>query len=508
MISRSFIAILGALTLMSCGEAANPSHHAASAFVLRTAAADSSVSQPLGVLPDFSALVEKEGRAVVNISTTKIIREARAFGDSAEGDPFEIFRYFGFPVPPRGMNPRRPHENRSQSLGSGFIVDPDGYILTNAHVVANADQIKVTLGDKREFIAKVIGSDLVTDVALLKIDATSLPTVLIGSSANVKVGEWVIAIGSPFGLDNTVTAGIVSAKGRDMRSENNESYLPFIQTDVAINPGSSGGPLFNVRGEVIGINAQIISTSTGGGYLGLSFAIPIDDAMRIAQQLKATGHVVRGRIGVIIQPITSDLAKDFGLKEVQGALVTDINADGPAQRAGIKVGDVIIGFNDQKIENSSDLPRLVAATAPGTKATITVWRNAKTRELPVVIEAMPTSTQGKLADASGRGKHPTDRLSYSGLTVRDVDPAALKQYGLKFALQVVDVKGPAAQANIIPGDLIVGIGNQDLHSYKQLNDSLAQLKGRGSIALRLLRGQQSLFVSLRLDDSVETQEAR
>ncbi|HSN39712.1 MAG TPA: Do family serine endopeptidase, partial [Burkholderiales bacterium] len=333
---------------------------------------------PLGAaaqLPDFTELVEKQGTAVVNISTTQSARSplASQLPDLQEDDPFyEFFRRF---VPNPG-----PREFQSQSLGSGFIISADGYIMTNAHVIDAADEVTVKLTDKREFKAKVIGADKRTDVALIKIDATGLPVVKVGDPARLKVGEWVVAIGSPFGFENTVTAGIVSAKGRSLPQEN---FVPFIQTDVAVNPGNSGGPLFNLRGEVVGINSQIYSRT--GGFMGLSFAIPIDVASNIAQQLRTTGKVTRGRIGVVIQPVTKELAESFNLPKAQGALVNSVEKGGPADRAGIEPGDVILKFDGHAVSSSEDLPRMVGGSRPGSRVAIQIWRNKAVRDLQITV---------------------------------------------------------------------------------------------------------------------------
>ena len=351
-------------------------------------------------LPDFTELVEKQGPAVVNISTTQAARNPLLpQGPSPqEDDPFyEFFRRF-MPQP----GPGAPREFQSQSLGSGFIISQDGYILTNAHVVETADEITVKLTDKREFKAKVIGADRRTDIALIKIDATGLPAVKVGDPGRLRVGEWVLAIGSPFGFENTVTAGIVSAKGRSLPQEN---YVPFIQTDVAVNPGNSGGPLFNLRGEVVGINSQIYSRT--GGFMGLSFAIPIDVANDIAQQLRTTGKVSRGRIGVVIQPVTKELADGFGLPRPQGALVNSVEKGGPAEKAGVEPGDVILRFDGKPVASSEDLPRIVGATKPGSKVTMQLWRN-KTCRAPR-WQAARDSPQPVWPDAVRPHRYPARR---------------------------------------------------------------------------------------------------
>ncbi|HWI14055.1 MAG TPA: DegQ family serine endoprotease, partial [Burkholderiales bacterium] len=343
-------------------------------------------------LPDFTDIVEKQGPAVVNISTTQTARNplAQQMPNVPEDDPFyEFFRRF---VPNPG-----PREFQSQSLGSGFIISPDGYLLTNAHVVEAADEITVKLTDKRELKAKVIGFDKRTDIALLKIDAAGLPVVRLGDPTKLRVGEWVIAIGSPFGFENSVTAGIVSAKGRSLPQEN---FVPFIQTDVAVNPGNSGGPLFNLRGEVVGINSQIYSRT--GGFMGLSFAIPIDVAQDVANQLKTAGKVTRGRIGVVIQPLTRELADGFGLKNPQGALVNSVEKGGPAEKAGIEAGDVILRFDGKPVSSSEDLPRMVGSTKPGTRVPIQVWRNKAARDVQVTVAELVDDKTGRQSRRGGK----------------------------------------------------------------------------------------------------------
>jgi len=336
-------------------------------------------------LPDFTELVEKQGPAVVNVSTTSAARSGPQ-SPVPEDDPFyDFFRRFG---------PPQPRDYEARSLGSGFIISADGYILTNAHVVEAAEDINVKLNDKREFKAKIIGSDKRTDVAVIKIEASGLPAVKIGDPERLKVGEWVLAIGSPFGFESTVTAGIVSAKGRSLPQEN---YVPFIQTDVAINPGNSGGPLFNLKGEVVGMNSQIYSRT--GGFMGLSFAIPIDVAMDITHQLRTTGRVSRGRIGVVIQEVTKELAESFGLPKAAGALVNSVEKGGPADKAGLEPSDVILKFDGKTVNSTSDLPRIVAQTRPGSKATMQIWRKGAARDVTVTVGEMP---EEKVAQRPGR----------------------------------------------------------------------------------------------------------
>ncbi|HEY9102985.1 DegQ family serine endoprotease [Chitinimonas sp.] len=486
-------ALLIAGGLAACTEAANVE---AAAKTVAVAPAVAATAAPLVAgLPDFSALVEREGRAVVNISTTQTIRANRNQPDLGDEDPFEFFRRFGLPVP-RGQQPNQPREEKAQSLGSGFIIDADGFVLTNAHVVADADEITVKLIDKREFKAKVIGSDARTDVALLKIEAKGLPTVDLGSSERLKVGEWVVAIGSPFGLDNSVTAGIVSAKGRNLPDEN---FVPFIQTDAAVNPGNSGGPLFNVRGEVVGINSQIFSRS--GGYMGLSFAIPIDTAIQISEQLKSKGKVIRGRIGVGIQGLSDDLARDFGLKTKKGALVSNVEADAPAAKAGFKAGDVILKFNGAEVAESSDLPRIVGATKPGSTVPVEIWRDKAVKTLNVTVAELEQPADGRSAQRERKNEQKSETgVNKSGLTVRELDARALKQLGLKFGLQVTQAQGAAANAGIQQGDVIVGIGGEDLKSFAHLDEALSKARAGSSVPLRVRRGEASLFISLKLPE--------
>src|SRR5215212_2708170 len=364
-------------------------------------------------LPDFTDLVEKYGGAVVNISTTQTNKSAmagRGGPNIPEDDPlFEFFRRF---MPNPGPGQGAPREFQSQSLGSGFIISADGFVLTNAHVVEAADEITVKLTDKRELKAKVIGSDRRTDIALLKIEASGLPFVRFGDPNRLRVGEWVVAIGSPFGFENTVTAGIVSAKGRSLPQEN---FVPFIQTDVAVNPGNSGGPLFNLRGEVVGINSAIYSRT--GGFMGLSFAIPIDVANDVTQQLKSTGRVIRGRIGVVIQPITKELADGFGLQKPLGALVNSVEKGGPAEKAGIEPGDVILRFDGKVVSSSEDLPRIVGGTKPGARVPVQIWRNKAARDVQVTVAEL----QDDRAAQQKRGaKPPAAQPGLFGMSLSDL----------------------------------------------------------------------------------------
>ncbi len=455
-------------------------------------------SAPTQVLPDFADLADRAGPAVVGIRTTARAGSgqpgATPFPDIDENDPmFEFFRRF-FPNPPQQPQPRQgpqqpaPRRDVPRGLGSGFILSPDGYVMTNAHVVRGADDITVTTSDRREFTAKVIGSDTRTDVALLKIEATGLPTVRVGDPNKVRVGEWVIAIGSPFGLENTVTAGIVSAKSRDTGD-----FLPFIQTDVAVNPGNSGGPLINMRGEVVGINSQIFTTS--GAYNGISFAIPIDEAMNVQQQLRTAGRVIRGRIGVGIEAVSREVATAIGLKKPQGALVTSVEKDSPAQKAGVEAGDVILRFNDRPIERTSDLPRIVGGTKPGSTVNLTVYRRGNERQLPVtVVEMAPDKV------ASARGQEPSKPATPAnvlGLAVSDVPADRLKELGIRGGVQVDSVEGLASAAGLRNGDLILQLNNVDVQNAKQFNEAVTKLDPKRDVAVLVRRGDASRFLMIR-----------
>jgi len=444
---------------------------------------------PLGApaqLPDFTDLVDKQGPAVVNISTSQSVRNPLLpqVPNLQEDDPFyEFFRRF---IPQPG-----PREFQSQSLGSGFIISQDGYILTNAHVVEAADEITVKLTDKREYKAKVIGFDRRTDIALIKIDASGLPAVRFGDPNRLKVGEWVLAIGSPFGFENTVTAGIVSAKGRSLPQEN---YVPFIQTDVAVNPGNSGGPLFNLRGEVVGINSQIYSRT--GGFMGLSFAIPIDVANDIAQQLRTTGKVTRGRIGVVIQPVTKELADGFGLSKPQGALVNSVEKGGPADKAGVEPGDVILRFDGKAVGASEDLPRIVGSTKPGSKVTMQVWRGKTARDVQVVIAEM---LDDKAARQARRGKPPAATPSQYGLALSDLTDTQRNELKVTGGVLVENVQGAAARAGVRRGDVILAVNNQDVKSVEQFNQMMGQFDKGRIVALLVRRGANSLYIPFRVD---------
>lgn len=451
-------------------------------------------------LPDFTDLVEKAGPAVVNIRTTERVRARGTPGGTEDDEMAEFFRrFFGVPMPGAPTPPGAPRrgqppqgEEQSRGVGSGFVISQDGYVMTNAHVVADAETIYVTLPDKREFKAKLIGSDKRTDVALLKVDATGLPKLTLGDSDKVRAGEWVLAIGSPFGLDNTVTAGIVSAKGRDTGD-----YLPFIQTDVAVNPGNSGGPLINLRGEVIGINSQIYSRS--GGYMGISFAIPIDEAMRVTEQLKATGKVTRGRIAVAIGDVTKEVADSLGLGRARGALVGSVEPGGPAEKAGIEAGDIILKFNGRDIEKASDLPRMVGDIKPGTRVPLQLWRKGATREMSITVTELDADAKVK---ARGNGPRddstpPAAKPNALGLIVNEIPDAKLKELKIKSGVEVEQADGPAMRAGIRPGDIILRLGDSDVTSPKQFNELVKGLDKAKIAAVFVRRGDATQVLTLR-----------
>ncbi|MDO8311090.1 MAG: DegQ family serine endoprotease [Sideroxyarcus sp.] len=441
-------------------------------------------------LPDFTELVEAQGAAVVNVSTTQTIRAPQSFQgipNLPENDPFyEFFRRFA---------PQMPREQESQSLGSGFIISGDGYILTNAHVVDRADKITVRLTDKREFKAKVVGADKRTDVALLKIEATGLPKVTLGNPEQVKVGEWVLAIGSPFGFDSSVTAGIVSAKGRSLPQEN---FVPFIQTDVAINPGNSGGPLFNMKGEVVGINSQIYSRS--GGYMGLSFSIPIDVAMDVVNQLRTTGKVTRGRIGVTIQEVTRELADSFGLPKAAGALISGVEKAGPADKAGVRASDVILKFDGKSIVSSADLPRIVAATKPGNKIAVQLWRKGSTLEVSLVVGEIQDNPEKQRVRESKVDEAQSQSVIRLGLTVSELNDEQKAELQVEGGLLIEDVKGAAARSELQRGDVILAIGNIEIRSVEQFNEVLKKVPPGRNIALLVRRNEGTVYVPIRLDE--------
>lgn len=442
-------------------------------------------------LPDFTELVEEAAPGVVNISTSRTVQRSSVPGFEGFGGQEipEIFRHFfgdSFPTPPNGGEGR---SEQRQSLGSGFIISDDGYVMTNAHVVQDADEILVRLNDRRELSAEVIGSDPQTDVALLKIEATDLPTLSLGDSDDLKVGEWVAAIGSPFGFDHSVTAGIVSAINRTLPRD---AYVPFIQTDVAINPGNSGGPLFNLEGEVVGINSQIFTRS--GGFMGVSFAIPINVAMDVAEQLREDGRVNRGWLGVMIQPVSQDLAESFGMDNAIGALIADLDPEGPAAQGGLQAGDVILEVNGEEVERSSTLPRLIGRGAPGTEVELTLMRDGEEITESVELGSWPDAEQPQ-AQASSNSQ---TRL---GVMVAEIDETRREQLNISGGVEVrqVEPDSVAANAGILPGDVLVSIDHRSVSSSEELVSIVEELPTDRAIPLRLFRDGRSLFVALRLE---------
>ena len=453
-------------------------------------------SPPVGTLngralPDFTTLVEQVGPAVVNVSVVekahRVANQSRG-GDDSE-DPFqEFFRRFG--IPDQGQGGRRGFEiPQRQGEGSGFIVSADGYILTNAHVVADADEVTVRMTDRREYPAKVIGIDRRTDVAVIKIEGKSLPVVRIGDPSKLRPGEWVLAIGSPFTFENSVTAGIVSATGRSMPGE--DGLVPFIQTDVAVNPGNSGGPLFNLSGEVVGINSQIYSRS--GGYMGISFAIPIDVASNVQSQLVSTGKVTRGRIGVQIQEVNAQFADAFGLDRPRGALVGQVLGDGPAAKAGIKTGDVILSVDGKPVERSTQLPSVVSAIKPGNTAKVEVWRDGASKMVNVKVDEFP---EENVRVANRNVEEPAAKADKLGLSVRPLGADERRSAETEGYLLVEDVVGPAAAAGVRPGDVILGVNGKTVKSVADLRNATASGSKTGAILLE--RDGNQLFLPIRI----------
>ncbi|MFM9835721.1 MAG: DegQ family serine endoprotease [Methylophilaceae bacterium] len=452
----------------------------------------SQISQ--AALPDFTELAEKQGPSVVNISITSTVHPNGSPLGMPDEDMQEFFKRFGIPgfpgMPDQGGG-QGGQDYKTQSLGSGFIISADGYILTNAHVVNEADEVLVKLFDKREFKAKIIGADKRTDVALIKIDATNLPKVTIGDPTKLKVGEWVAAIGSPFGLENTMTAGIVSAKGRALPQEN---YVPFIQTDVAINPGNSGGPLFNLAGEVVGVNSQIYSRS--GGSMGLSFSIPIDVAIDISNQLKASGKISRGWLGVAIQELTKELAESFGMKNTNGALIAGVEKGGPAEKGGLEAGDVITKFDGKIITTSSDLPRAVGAVKPGKTVVVEILRKGSPKSLNIAIGEVPADAPDAIP---ATGKPPAKAESNKiGLTLKDLTPQQKKKLNGKNGLVVVESTGSAAQAGIRPGDVILGLNSSNTQSVEAFNKQINAVPAGKTVAVLVQRGDNTLYVPIKV----------
>ncbi|MFC3608683.1 DegQ family serine endoprotease [Stutzerimonas tarimensis] len=463
----------------------NPLLSITAAFVLLAQAAVAHAA-----LPDFTSLVEQASPAVVNISTkqNRPTQGAGAQMPDLHGLPpgFREFFERGIPGAP-GRGQQRP----AQSLGSGFIISDDGYVLTNHHVIADADEIVVRLPDRSEMQATLVGADPRTDVALLKVDGKALPTVQLGDSNRLRAGEWVVAIGSPFGFDHTVTAGIVSATGRNLPSD---GYVPFIQTDVAINPGNSGGPLFNLDGQVIGINSQIYTRS--GGFMGVSFAIPISVAMNVADQLRETGRVSRGWLGVVIQDVNRDLAESFGLERPAGALIAQVVAGGPAEKGGLRVGDVILSVNGQAVVMSGDLPYLVGSSKPGTKVRLEVVRDGKRHNLDVAIGAMPDGDPLAAADAPNGAALSSKRL---GVTVGELSAEQKQALGLRGGVMVREVgQGPAAAIGLRQGDVITHLNNQVVDSAKSFVQAAEGLPRDRSVSMRVLREGRASFITFRL----------
>ncbi len=458
-------------------------------------------------LPDFTQLVEQTGGAVVNIRTTERAGKRQAPQGLNElidpNDPFyEFFRRFfppgtvpGMPQDPQGSQPQVPGQSGREiprGLGSGFIISQDGYLLTNHHVVEGADDIYVTLTDKREFKGKLIGSDKNTDVALVKIEATQLPVLEIGDPNKLRVGEWVLAIGSPFGLDNTVTAGIVSAKARETGD-----YLPFIQTDVAVNPGNSGGPLIDMNGRVIGINSQIYSRT--GGFMGISFAIPIDEAMRVSDQLKAKGRVVRGRIGVAITEVTKEIAEPLGLSKPMGAQVSSIEQGGPAAKGGLEAGDIILKFDGRPVERSSDLPRLVGNTQPGSKVEIEVWRQGQAERLNVVVGEVPTEKAGGAQDSPAEKSAPV-KANWLGIVASELSAEQRREQGIPkggVLISSLEPGGIAAQAGLREGDVLLQLNSRHITSVSQFEGLVSKLDRGRTLVLLVKRGADASYVPIR-----------
>lgn len=459
---------------------------------------DAAMAQPVAAargLPDFTDLVDQVGPSVVNIRTVEKA-SSRAGANGMDEEMLEFFKRFGVPIPnmPRKPNPQRPQQDdepQPRGVGSGFILTADGYVMTNAHVVEGADEVLVTLTDKREFKAKIIGADKRTDVAVVKIEAAGLPAVKVGDLSRLRVGEWVMAIGSPFGLESTVTAGIVSAKQRDTGD-----YLPFIQTDVAINPGNSGGPLINMRGEVVGINSQIYSRS--GGFMGISFAIPMDEAIRVSDQLRASGRVTRGRIGVQIGQVTKDVAESIGLGKAQGALVTGVETGSPADKAGVEAGDIVTRFDGKQIEKVADLPRLVGNTKPGNKSTVTVFRRGASRDLSVTIAEIEPDTK-PTTKASDREEKPkaSPAAQQIGLSVTDLTEAQKKELKLKSGVLVAAATEAAARAGLREGDVILSVANTQVSGVKEFEAVLGKADKSKAINVLYRRGEWSQYALIK-----------
>jgi len=459
---------------------------------------NASAQNPRVTIPDFADLVERASPAVVNIRTTEkvMVQQSQGGIPGMPEDQAEFFRrFFGIPMPgvPNSPKQAQPNSGKPQEadrgVGSGFIIESNGLILTNAHVIEGATTIYVTLTDKREFKAKLLGMDKRTDIAVVKIEARDLPRLPLGDSSRVRVGEWVLAIGSPFGLENTVTAGIVSAKSRDTGD-----YLPFIQTDVAVNPGNSGGPLLNTAGQAIGINSQIFSRS--GGYMGISFAIPIDEAMRVADQLRTNGKMTRGRIGVALGEMTKEAAESLGLGKPRGAYVRNVEPGGPAASGGIESGDVILSFNGREINKSTDLPRVVGDTKPGSTATVQVWRKGGTRDLTVTVaDTESTQTASKKPDAPSAN---ANSVSIFGVAVVDLSDAKKKDLNIKGGVEITGLgDGPLAKSGVRPGDVIIRIADADVTGVKQFETLVKGLDTNKAVPVFIRRSDSTLIIPVR-----------
>jgi serine protease Do len=463
---------------------------------------------PTVQLPDFTELVERVGPSVVNIRTLEKRSNAGGPGGlDLEPNIEELFRRFGIPMPnrPDGQRPdgQRPdprrgaprgnnndEEPQQRGVGSGFVLTADGFIMTNAHVVDGADEVIVTLTDKREFKARIVGADKRSDVAVVKVEASGLPFVKIGDVNRLKVGEWVMAIGSPFNLENTVTAGIVSAKQRDTGD-----LIPLIQTDVAINPGNSGGPLINLRGEVVGINSQIYSRS--GGFMGISFAIPIDEAMRVSDQLRTSGRVARGRIGVQIGPVSKDVAEAIGLGQARGASVVSVEKDGPADKAGVEAGDIITKVDGKNVEKSADLPRMIGAVKPGAKTTIQVFRRGSTKELSLAVIEYEADRNTRRASAAEPGSAPQAAKSALGISASDLGAEQRKEMRVKGGVRVDAVEGAGAKAGLREGDVILSIDNVEVTDAKQFAAVTAKIDKAKNISVLVRRGEATNYLVIR-----------
>ncbi len=448
-------------------------------------------------LPDFTPLVQENSAAVVNISTTLKKSETGNFEnyqmpDIPEDSPFhDFFKKFFGEIPEGGLDP---FEQRS-SLGSGFILDAAGYVITNNHVVKDADEIVVRLQDRREFVAEIIGTDERSDIAVLKIKGDNLPSVKLGNSNDLKVGEWVLAIGSPFGFDHSVTAGIVSAIGRSLPNEN---YVPFIQTDVAINPGNSGGPLFNLQGEVVGVNSQIYSRT--GGFMGLSFAVPINVVTNVYEQLRDKGRVSRGWLGVLIQDVTRELAESFGMQRPHGALIAKVLPDGPAEKAGLEVGDIVVKFDGKEISFSSDLPPLVGASRIGSKVPVEIIRRGETKQLKIQISELPVDETAQAAPGDTQPSAPANALNITVKDLTDEQKAELEIEDHGVIVETVN-EGPAQKAGVRNGDVILLINNIKIKNTAHFDKLVNELPKDKSIPMLLQRRGGPIFIALKLSDS-------